>query len=101
MARERSKHVEVRLRAGASSRERRELEAFVRFCVARLERDLARIDRWIVTIVPDLGGGFACTAIAHRLDQAVEAQGLGRDGTLAAWTALGNLEQALREGPAG
>jgi len=95
--RARIERVEVRLAAAASHRERRELGAFVRFCVGRLERELAPSDHWIVTIVPDPAGGYASRVIAERRGEVLQAGGSGRDGTLAAWDALGKVEQALRE----
>ena len=96
-ARARSARIEVRLHPGASARECRELGAFVRFCVGRIERELAAVDHWTITIVPDRQAGYVSTAIATSRGGVVEAHAVGRDGTLAAWNALGSLEQALRE----
>jgi hypothetical protein len=86
------------LPAWASARQQRELTAFARYCVARLERELGELDRWVVTTNLDPRGGFTSTVSAHRGGGTVEAHGAGQDGTLAIWDALCNVEQTLREG---
>jgi hypothetical protein len=85
------------LPAWASARQQRELTAFARYCVARLERELGELDRWVVTANLDPRGGFTSTVSVHRGVGEVEAHGTGQDGTLAIWDALCNIEQTLRE----
>jgi hypothetical protein len=89
--------VEVRLSTEASGRERREIGAFVRYCVARIEKQFGNLERWVVSVVPERRGGYA-SHIAASIDSVVlEEHGAGRDGTLAAWDGLERIEQALRE----
>ncbi len=89
--------VEIRMAPAASRRERREIGAFVRYCVARIERELGRVDYWIVTVIPSTRGGYLSHIAASTDGAVVEEHGDGRDGTLAAWYALERIEQALRE----
>jgi len=101
-ARERAKanRIELQLHAQASARQQRELGAFVRFCVARLERELGPSERWIVKIDPS-SGGFRSMVAMHDGALAIESTGRGLDGPLAVWDALCRLEQAVREARAG
>lgn len=93
----RRSRIRVELPRWSSTRQQRELTAFARYCIARLERDLGEVEEWHVTAGPDPRGGYACTVVARRAGQAVEAHGAGHDGTLSIWDALCNIEQALRE----
>lgn len=93
----RRSRIKVELPRWASARQQRELTAFARYCIARLERDVGELDHWAVTAAPDRGGGFSCLVSAQRADRAVEAHGAGHDGTLSIWDAMCNIEQALRE----
>lgn len=88
--------VELQLHHGAGARQYRELGAFVRYCVSRIERDLGEIEHWSVTISPS-GGEFFSVVAVNDGDEAIEAIGTGMDGPLAAWEALCRLEQRLRE----
>jgi hypothetical protein len=88
--------VEVQLHDGAGARQVRELGAFVRYCVSRIERELGEIAHWSVTIVP-AGGRFSSRVAIDDGDTRLEAVGTGIDGALAAWDALCRLEQRLRE----
>lgn len=98
--RARRARIELHLPAQASKRQYVELGAFVRFCVTRLERELGELERWIVKI--DLAEGrFQSTLVAHAGGRTLRAVGIGLDGTLAVWDALGRLEQELRELRAG
>ena len=81
----------------ASGRERREIGAFVRYCVARIEKEFLDVERWIVTVLPDVRGGYTSHIAARHAGIVLEEHGVGRDGTLAAWYALERVEQALRE----
>lgn len=89
------KRIVVELHAQASQRQYRELGAFVRYCVFRLEREFGEL-QWVVKIVPD-SGGFASSVAVNDQRSVIEARGRGFDGALAAWEALNNLEQTLRE----
>ena len=95
--RARMERVEIRTAPAASPRERREIGAFVRYCVARIEKELGPVDYWIITVIPDPRGGHVCHIAATTRGTLVEENGDGRDGTLAAWYALERLEQSLRE----
>jgi hypothetical protein len=95
--RARLERVEIRMMPAAGIRERREVGAFVRYCVRRIERDLGTIERWTVTVVPTRTGEFSSHASARIGGFTIEASGDGRDHTLAVWDALVRLEQVLRE----
>jgi hypothetical protein len=88
--------VKLTLHNGAGVRQYRELGAFVRYCVARIERDLGETACWSVTIAPS-GGEFASRVAIESAADNLESTGLGLDGPLAAWDALCKLEQLLRE----
>ncbi len=90
-----AKRIVVELHDQASQRHQRELGAFVRYCIIRMEREFGEL-RWVVRIAP-VGGEFTSSAMVGEDDDLVEARGRGYDGALAAWDALSNLEQALRE----
>jgi hypothetical protein len=93
----RRSRIHVNLPAWASPRQQRELTAFARYCVARLERDVGELDQWVVTTALDPRGGFTSSVVATHRGREVPARGQGRDGTLAIWDALCNIEQALLE----
>src|SRR5437764_4199182 len=88
--------IEVQLHEGAGARQYRELGAFVRYCVSRIERELGEIEHWSVTIAPASGEFTSVVAVQDGGD-AIESTGTGMDGPLAAWEALCRLEQRLRE----
>jgi hypothetical protein len=85
----------VELHQVTSQRQRRELEAFVRFCVFRLEREFGPL-RWLVRITPNRDG-FTCFVAVTIANMIVESRGRGFDGVCAAWDALTNAEQGLRD----
>jgi hypothetical protein len=95
-ARAKRARVQLQLHSGAGVRQYRELGAFVRYCVSRIERELGEIDRWSVTIAP-AGGEFTSRVAVKSGDEALQSTGLGMDGPLAVWDALCKLEQLLRE----
>lgn len=95
-ARARRARVELQLHQGAGVRQHRELGAFVRYCVSRIERELGEIEHWSVTIAP-VGGEFTSVVAIKDARATFESTGLGMDGPLAAWDALCKLEQLLRE----
>ncbi|TMQ26516.1 MAG: hypothetical protein E6J90_04320 [Deltaproteobacteria bacterium] len=86
----------MQLYDGAGARQYRELGAFVRYCVSRIERELGEIPHWSVQILP-AGGGFASVIAIRDGGDLLETRGTGMDGALAAWDALCKLEQRLRE----
>lgn len=95
-ARAQRARVELQLHRGAGARQYRELGAFVRYCVSRIERELGEIEHWSVTIAPASGEFTSVVAVKDGSD-AIESTGTGMDGPLAAWEALCRLEQLLRE----
>jgi hypothetical protein len=95
-ARAKRARVQLQLHSSAGVRQYRELGAFVRYCVARIERELGEIGRWSVTIAP-AGGEFTSRVAVECGDEALQSTGLGMDGPLAVWDALCKLEQLLRE----
>ena len=95
--REQKQRVDVRCVELSTNQELRELGAFVRFCVGRIERELGIIQRWLVSIAPMPTGGYVSTVTTSRGGRLVEASGTGPDVTQAAWIALGLLEHHLRE----
>jgi hypothetical protein len=95
-ARAKRARVELQLHSGAGARQYRELGAFVRYCVSRIERELGEIEHWSVTIAPT-GGEFTSVVAIKDGSDAIESTGIGMDGPLAAWEALCKLEQRLRE----
>jgi hypothetical protein len=95
--RTRRSRVHVELPVWASTRQSRELSAFARYCVARIERELGELSRWTVSTHAEARGGFSATVVAYQQDVAHEARGGGPDATLAIWDALCNLEPELRE----
>lgn len=85
----------VELHPHATQRQHRELGAFVRYCVFRLEREFGQL-HWYVKFSPT-AGGFTCRVAVTLSNHLVESSGRGFDGVFAAWDALTNAEQGLRE----
>ena len=88
--------ITVVLHAAATAKQHRELGAFARYCILRVERELGERSEWIVDIKPALGAFTSHIAVRDR-GELVEEQGSGPDGTLATWDAICRLEQKLRE----
>jgi hypothetical protein len=88
--------IDVQLPRAASHRQRRELTAFARYCIHRLERELGQRDAWIVEIAPS-SGHYATRIAVIDLFGAIEASGVGLDGPLSIWEAICRLEESLRE----
>jgi len=95
-ARAKRARVQLQLYSGAGARQYRELGAFVRYCVSRIERELGEIDRWSVTIAP-ADGEFTSRVAIETGEDALQSTGRGLDGPLAVWDALCKLEQLLRD----
>lgn len=80
----------------ASARQRREIQAFARYCILRVERELGEREAWVVNVAPSRTGFATNVAVRDRGDLVV-GQGTGQDGTLATWDAMCRVEQRLRE----
>lgn len=90
------KRVEVRMQRSATARHERELSAFSRYCVQRIEKDLGERQQWIVEI--SLGGrGYTALVEVQHLGLVLETRGYGNDGALAIWDAMCRMEQELRD----
>ena len=89
--------VEVVLACSSGLRQKRELGAFVRYCVNRIERDLGPLEHWRVSILPSCDSNYVSTIEAQHRGQRLVATAYGFDAVLAAWNALCQLEQAWRE----
>jgi hypothetical protein len=88
--------IEVRLPANASLRQTRELGAFARYCVQRIEKELGERQRWLVEI--ELGSrGYAALVEVEHHGLVIEARGRSQDAPLAVWDAVCRIEQDLRE----
>ncbi len=88
--------VELQLHDRATPRQHRELGAFVRYCVARIERAVGRADGWTVKVVPT-PGGYVCDVIVQAARTVVQETRTRADATLAAWEALCKVEQLILE----
>jgi ribosome-associated translation inhibitor RaiA len=88
--------IEVRLTSHATQKQYRELGAFARYCIQRVERELGEREAWVVYVKPSLNGHTSHIAV-HDRGADIEAQATGHDGTLAIWEAMCLLEQRLRE----
>jgi hypothetical protein len=88
--------IAVVLPESTSAKHQRELGAFARYCVLRVERELGEHDSWIVNIAPSMGG-YASHIAVQCHDETLEGLGKGQDGVLATWDAMCRVEQRLRE----
>ena len=80
----------------ASAKQHRELGAFARYCILRVERELGQREAWTVNIAPERGSYTSRIAVRDR-GAVLEEQGTGYDGALATWEAICKLEQRMRE----
>lgn len=80
----------------ADTKHHRELNAFARYCILRLERELGARDAWIVKIAPS-GSLYTSVISVHDAFGTLEQRGRGLDGALAIWDAMCRLEQCMRE----
>jgi hypothetical protein len=97
MRRSETPRMELILASGCGQRQRRELGAFARYCIRRIERDLGELDHWSVTIAPSCDSKYVCTVEAVQRAQCVHSTAYGHDAVLATWNALCRLEQTLHE----
>ena len=80
----------------ASVKQERELGAFVRYCIQRIEKDLGERQQWRVEI--DLGGrGYSAFIEVLHPGLQCEPTGYGHGGALGTWDAMCPTEQHLRE----
>ena len=80
----------------SSPKHERELGAFVRYCVLRIEKDLGERQHWTIEI--ELGGrGYSAHVEVSHLNSILETRGYGNDGPLAIWDAMCRIEQELRD----
>lgn len=92
----RQRRVDVRVPRNASAKQERELGAFARYCVQRIEKDLGERQHWRVDI--GLGGrGYTALVEVQHLGLVIESRGYGHDGPLAIWDAMCRMEQELRD----
>lgn len=90
------RRIDVRLQPVASAKLERELAAFARYCVQRIEKDLGERQQWLVEIT--LGGrGYTALVEVQHLGLVLETRGYGNDGALAIWDAMCRIEQELRD----
>lgn len=90
------KRLDVRLPRSTSLKQERELGAFVRYCVQRIEKDFGERQQWLVEI--DIGArGYAALVEVQHHGLVLEARGNGHDGPLAIWDAMCRIEQEIRE----
>jgi hypothetical protein len=90
------KRVVVRVSPSASAKQERELGAFARYCVQRIEKDLGERQHWLVEITVGARGYSALVEVQHH-GLAIETRGTGNDGALAIWDAMCRVEQELRD----
>ena len=90
------KRVDVQLHASASIRQHRELGAFARYCVQRIEKDLGERQQWLVEI-SIIGGRYAAYVEVQHLGLVIQTRGAGSDGALAIWDAMCRIEQEIRD----
>jgi hypothetical protein len=90
------KRIAVVLPESTPAKHRRELGAFARYGIRRVEHELGERDSWIVSIAPSLGG-YASHIAVRSHGQILQEQGNGQDGVLATWDAMCRVEQRLRE----
>lgn len=98
MATTASKHtrIDVRMPSNTSAKQERELGAFARYCIQRIEKELGERQEWLVDIV--LGGrGYSALVEVQHLGVVFETRGVGNDGALAVWDAMCRIEQELRD----
>lgn len=89
-------HITVSVPTGVGTRRSRELRAFVRFCVARIERELGRQGQWTVGVAIGAHGFTTAIEVLTRATE-VRERGQAADAVLATWDAMARVEQRLRE----
>lgn len=88
--------VRVSLPPAVSDRQRRELGAFVQYCVRRIGRELRALRVWSVSLISS-SEGYA-SVVRVRVDgQTIEGRGIGVDAALTIYEAMCRLEQAARD----
>lgn len=74
----------------AGSRRHRELVAFARYCITRIERQIGETGHWMVHVAPAAGGFKSMIVVAN-----TEAVATGFDAPLAIWDAMCRVEERL------
>jgi hypothetical protein len=92
----RSTRIEVHVPLGAGAKHERELLAFARYCIQRIEGEIGERQHWMVEVDIKLRRFIARIAVQHQ-GLTIEARGDGHDGPLAIWDAMCRVEQMLRE----
>ena len=95
--RSKSTRVQLNVLPSTSRKQERELGAFARYCVTRIERELGTREQWVVTIGLASGIGYTSRVAVHHFGMELVANGQGPDGALAIWDGMCQLEQSLRE----
>jgi hypothetical protein len=90
--------VNVNMPESLHAQRRAEIDVFVRYCVARIERELDGIEAWEVW-ASELAAECAAIVRGTRHAVTVEARGAGADLAGAIWDAMSRIEQRLREVP--
>src|SRR5262245_22583155 len=92
----RRQRVSILYPAHATLRQQRELGAFVRYCIGRVERDLGEYEAWYVAIAPS-ARTYSSRIQVEGQGTCVEGHGSSGDPTLSIWAAMCHLEERLRE----
>lgn len=82
----------------AGSRLQRELGAWARYCIARIEAELGTVQQWYVQLSPTRDG---FKVVISTRDPICEVSARGLDRSLVIWDAMCDIEQRLREIRAG
>src|SRR4051812_43927784 len=86
--------ISLRLPHYATARQQREIGAFARYCILRVERELGEREAWVVNLIPTRGGYTSHIAVYER-GMIVEDSGAGADGPLAVWDVMCRIEQRM------
>lgn len=88
--------IDIRVPVGVSLKHERELGAFARYCVQRIEKDLGERQQWNIEIDLRAPNYVARIEVQH-FGLVLETRGQGPDGPLAIWDAMCRIEQELRD----
>ena len=89
-------NVRVSFPPAVSERQRRELGAFVQYCVRRIGRELRVLRNWSVSLISG-SSGFASVVTVRVGGETIEGRGIGIDAALTIYDAMCRLEQAARD----
>ena len=88
--------VELQLDQQVEVHKRDEIGAFVRFCIAQIERDAGPATWWKLTLAPQ-GVCYSCEVIVEHRGVVVHASGNGFDAAVAGRDAFCKLDRILHE----